>query len=204
MEKLSRNRATVLIFANTFKLLTASWRIPDIGLAWTEEGLPAGGIVFITGATFRVFSFSFSSFVTDLYHRNRNNEIPVKMSARQTTRNRNNYDRVRDEGDGVSTIDNIHCTRADCRRFTWLCTIIQLQFVFVFIQWMGDCVKKTLIIRLGVLAWQVTERWGHDYWRRVSRLMTLPLMPDRRPSRDADESDNKGFRWVDGMWWWND
>lgn len=39
-----------------------------IGLAWTEDGLPAGGIVMaaITGVTFLVFSLFFSSFVTDL------------------------------------------------------------------------------------------------------------------------------------------
>lgn len=48
--------------------LESSCKIPWMGLAWTEDGRPAGGMVIaaVTGATFLVFSFSFSSFVTDL------------------------------------------------------------------------------------------------------------------------------------------
>ena len=69
--KLASDENVLFIFV--LILLTAlmsSRIIPWIGLAWTEDGLPAGGIVIAAdaGATFLVFSFSFSSFVTDLLH----------------------------------------------------------------------------------------------------------------------------------------
>lgn len=76
--------------------LESSCKIPWMGLAWTEDGRPAGGMVIaaVTGATFLVFSFSFSSFVTDLNTQSFvtgffPRTVAIRHEAEDTSRGRN-------------------------------------------------------------------------------------------------------------------
>jgi len=76
----------------------SSCNMPWIGLACTEDGRPAGGIMLVIGATFLVFSLSFSSFVTDLNSRWRSARVIIMFARRFTLNRRNkiaNYDGTR-------------------------------------------------------------------------------------------------------------
>lgn len=77
--------------------LVSSCNMPWIGLACTEDGRPAGGIVAI-GATFLVFSFSFSSLVTDLNNQSKGDLMTITSQLSIHSNRSNelaNYDEIR-------------------------------------------------------------------------------------------------------------